>query len=217
MNESRLTGNDTISEDTIGVLVIFMSPSASSWFNEILQQGFFLINPVGISVHEFLTKQIGLDMNYIGQKLSTILLDGKIIGDITSAIIKRGSVLALSSAMPGFVGATLSSYQSPGEPDKAREINSPGSKDSGIFCIKLFNLPMLELGPSFLRRGILLRSLDLEEFLKTQPDAFWNDCNKILLDGREIDPVTSVAIDLSGRFEWLRLSIQLPKELNSLS
>ena len=89
--------------------MFFIGPSALPWFNEILQRGFFLINPVGISIEEFLTKQIGLSREYIGHKLSTIFLDGKIVGDIGSALIKRGSVLAFSSAMPGFVGATLSS------------------------------------------------------------------------------------------------------------
>jgi len=114
--------------------------------------------------------------------------------------------------MPGFVGAALSSYQSFCETDPTGGINSPGSRENGIFCIKLFNLPMLELGPSFLKRGILLRSLDLEEFLRTQPDAFWKDCNKILLDGREIDSVSLDAENLFGTYEWRRLSIHLTQE-----
>jgi len=210
MDEYRLVLPHAISENIIGVLSLFIGQSALPWFNEILQRGFFLINPVGISIQEFLTKQMGLSRGYIRQKLSTILLDGQIVGDIGSAIIKRGSVLALSSAMPGFVGATLSNYQSFCEPLPSREIPSPGSADNGIFCIKLFNLPMLELGPSFLRRGILLRPAAMIEFLKSQPEAFWKDCNKILLQGREIDPGSSVASNLSGTHEWLRLSIRLP-------
>ena len=212
MNEYQLALTDSISEDNTGDLLLFIGASGLPWFNETLQRGFFLINPVGISIQEFLTRQVGLSREYIGQKLSTILLDGKIVGDIGSAIIKRGSVLALSSAMPGFVGATLSTYQSFCEPLPSRAIHSPGSADNGIFCIKLFNLPLLELGPSFLRRGILLRPAAMVEFLKSQPEAFWKDCNKILLQGREIDPGSSVASNLSGTHEWLRLSIRLPGE-----
>jgi len=208
MDKSLVICNDTINEDTLGELLLFMSPSALPCFNEILQRGFFLINPVGISIQEFLTKQLGLSRKYIGLKLSTILLDGRVIGDIASAIIKSGSVLALSSAMPGFVGASLSRYQSFSEPGPARKINSPNSKDHGIFCIKLFNLPMLELGPSFLSRGILLRSPDCEEFLKTQPDAFWKNCKKFLLNGKELEPVSSVR-NLVSTHEWLRVSIRL--------
>ena len=70
---------------------------------------------------------------------------------------------------------------------------------------------MLELGPSFLRRGILLRSAGIEKFLKTQPEAFWRDCRKILLDSEEIDPISLAAENLSGTYEWLRLSIHLPE------
>lgn len=211
MKQYPLVLTDTIKEDTIGAILFFIGPSALPWFNEILQRGFFLINPVGISIEEFLTKQIGLSREYIGHKISAIFLDGKIVHDIGSALIKRGSVLALSSALPGFVGASLRSGGI-SEFSNSREINSPDSRDRGVFCVKLYNLPMLELGPSFMRRGILLRSAGIEEFLKTQPDAFWRDCSKILLDGEEIDPVSLGAEKLSGTYEWLRLSIHLPEE-----
>lgn len=215
MNKYPLVFTDTIKEDTIGAILFFIGTSALPWFNEILQRGFYVINPVGISIKEFLTKQIGLSRQYIGYKLSTVLLDGKIVHDIGSAIIKSGSVLAFSSALPGFVGASLkrgSIRQSAGESNALKEINSPDSRDRGVFCVKLYNLPMLDLGPSFMRRGILLRSAGIAEFLKTQPDAFWMDCNKILLDGEEIDPVSLDAKNLSGTYEWLRLSIHLPEE-----
>jgi hypothetical protein len=58
----------------------------------------------------------------------------------------------------------------------------------------------------------LLRSAGIEEFLKTQPDAFWSDCSKILLDGKQIAPVSLGAENMTGRYEWLRLSIHLPEE-----
>jgi hypothetical protein len=215
MNETQLVLTDTISEDTFGVLLFFISPPALPWFNEILQRGFFLINPVGISIEEFLTRQIGLSREYIGHKISAIFLDGKIVHDIGSAIIKEGSVLALSSALPGFVGATLrsaSSYESFSEFSSSSEINAPDRRESGVFCVKLFNLPMCELGPSFLKRGILLRSASIEGFLKTQLDTFWKNCRKILLDGKKIDPGSLNAEKLSDRYEWLRLSIHLPEE-----
>jgi hypothetical protein len=220
MNKYQMVLPDTIKEDNIGAILFFIGPSALSWFNEILQRGFFLINPVGISIEEFLTKQIGLSREYIGHKISTIFLDGKIVHDIGSAIIKRGSILALSSALPGFVGASLRSgsiNQSLGKSSASGEINSPDSKDKGVFCVKLFNLPMIELGPYFMKRGILLRSAGIEDFLKTQPDAFWRDCSKILLDGKQIDPVSLGEINMSGRYEWLRLSIHLPEECNPSS
>jgi hypothetical protein len=215
MNESQLASTDTIKEDNIGVLLFFIGPSALPWFNEMLQRGFFLINCAGISIEEFLIKQIGLSREYIGHKISTIFLDGRIVHDIGSAIIRRGSVLALSSAMPGFVGASLRSEnidRSFTELGTSSEINSSDSMGRGVFCVKLFNLPMRELGPSFLKRGILLRSAGIEEFLKAQPDAFWKDCRKILLDGEEIDPAFLDAKKLSGTYEWLRLSILLPEE-----
>jgi hypothetical protein len=215
VKEYQLVFPDTIKEDTIGAILFFIGPSALPWFNEILQRGFFMINPVGISIEEFLTKQIGLSREYIGHKISTVLLDGKIVHDIGSAIIKRGSVIAFSSALPGFVGVSLrrgTLNQSLCGPGITEEINSPDSKERGVLCVKLYNLPMIDLGPSFMKRGILLRSAGILEFLKTQPDAFWRDCSKILLDGKKIDPVSLGAENMTGRYEWLRLSIHLPDE-----
>lgn len=215
MDENKLGLNDTIKEDNIGVLLLVIRPSALPWFNELLQRGFCLINQVGISIEEFLVKQIGLTREYIGHKISTIFLDGKIVHDIGSAIIKRGSILALSSAMPGFVGATMRSGNSCEplhESSSSSEINATDSRDRGVLNVKLFNLPMLELGPSFLKRGILLESGVIEKYLKTQPDAFWKDCSKILLDGEEADPGSLDAENLSGTYEWLQLSIRLQEE-----
>jgi hypothetical protein len=210
MNEQPLVLTDSISDGNIGSLLFFISHSALPWFNELLQRGFYLINPGGISIEEFLTGEMGLSREYIGHKISTILLDGKIVNDIGSVIIKRGSVLALSSAMPGFVGVNLrSKSMSPSfhESSTSKDSNFPDGRDNGVFCVKLFNLPMLEPGPSFLRRGILLRSTCIEEFLKTQPDAFWRDCTKILLNGEKFDPVSLDRKNWPGSCEWLRFLI----------
>jgi hypothetical protein len=220
MNKQSLVLTDSISDGNIGSLLIYFGHSALPWFNELLQRGFYLINPGGISIEEFLTKEMGLSREYIGHKISTILLDGKVVNDIESAIIKRGSVLALSSAMPGFVGVNLRSGgmpQPPNESCTSREISIPDNMDNGVFCVKLFNLPMLELGSSFFRRGILLRSACIEEFLSTQPDAFWKDCTKILLNNKKIDPSSLDEINLSSSYEWLRLLIHLPDEGNRSS
>jgi hypothetical protein len=52
--------------------------------------------------------------------------------------------------------------------------------------LKLFNLLMDELGPLFLKAGILVRGGDLSGFLVSVPEEFWAGCKTAHLDGREV-------------------------------
>ena len=44
---------------------------------------------------------------YVENRIQTIFLDGKAVDDLGEAKVRDGSILALSAAMPGLVGATL--------------------------------------------------------------------------------------------------------------
>jgi len=151
----------------------------------ILQSGFFLKIQVGCSLKTFLMGEIGLSPEFIEERIQTIFLDGQVVDDLDSAIIKDGSSLALSSAMPGLVGAAMRrggfygalrssiTYKEKGGPDMVHE---------GTVQIKLYNLLMKELGALFLMKGIYLSSSDLAGFLSHQPESFWMACKGVSLD-----------------------------------
>jgi hypothetical protein len=155
----------------------------------ILQSGFFLKIHVGCSLKTFLMGEIGLSPEFIEERIQTIFLDGQVVDDLDSAIIKDGSSLALSSAMPGLVGAAMRrggfygalrssiTYREKGEPDMVHE---------GTVQIKLYNLLMKELGALFLMKGIYISSSDLAGFLSNQPESFWMGCKGILLDNEPL-------------------------------
>lgn len=151
----------------------------------ILQSGFFMKIQVGCSLKTFLMERIGLSPEFIEDKIQTIFLDGQPVDDLDSAIVRDGSSLALSSAMPGLVGAAMRrggfygalrstiTYKEKGGPDMVHE---------GTVQIKLYNLLMKELGALFLMKGIHLFSSDLAGFLSNQPESFWMACRGISLD-----------------------------------
>ncbi|MCP4349944.1 MAG: endonuclease/exonuclease/phosphatase family protein [Desulfobacterales bacterium] len=56
---------------------------------------------VGCSIRSLLCKQTDVASDYVDERISTVFLDGKPVDDVDSAIVKNGSVLALSAAMPG--------------------------------------------------------------------------------------------------------------------
>ena len=72
----------------------------------LLQRGVRLRRRVGCSVEVFLKDELGVGPGTI-EKIQSIILDGKAVDDIGSAVIHDGSTLALSAALPGLVGATL--------------------------------------------------------------------------------------------------------------
>jgi len=76
-------------------------------FFQLMQRGFMVKIRVGCSIKSLLCNQLGLSQEYLEERIQTILLDGRPVDDVESAIVKQESTLALSAALPGLVGATL--------------------------------------------------------------------------------------------------------------
>ena len=154
----------------------------------LLQQGVKIRRRVGCSVDAFLREEIGVSPATI-EKIQSIMLDGKPVDDISSALIHDGSVLALSAAMPGVVGATLrrgGAYASLRSGITYHETGKACMTGEGWVIIKIFNLLMAELGPGLLRQGVLVKTSDLAELLAERGPELQQGCS-VTLDGISID------------------------------
>jgi hypothetical protein len=159
----------------------------------LLQAGFQIRAEVGCSIGELLCGQLGLDSAYVNERISTLFLDGRPVDDLETAMVQDGSVLALSGALPGLVGATLRrggfyaclrdtiSYQPVTEATVAMR-----APVTGTITLKLFNLMLPDLGPRFLRAGILVDAAELLDLLGRQPADFWDACPRFVLNGAAI-------------------------------
>lgn len=166
----------------------------------LLQQGVGIRRRVGCSVDAFLRQEVGAGPGTV-EKIQSVMLDGKPVDDIGSALVRDGSVLALSAAMPGLVGATLrrgGAYSSFRSGITHRETGSACGTSQGWVEIKLFNLLMAELGPGLLRQGVLVKSPDLADFLSGRLPELRQGCRRVLRDGRPLDRETV----FSGGREW---------------
>lgn len=169
-------------------------------FFPLLQRGVVVKFRVGCSIKTILCKAFGLSPEYVEDRLKTILLDGKAVDDIDSAVIENGATLALSAAMPGLAGATLrrgghlAIFRSE---TTHREGKEPPWRRKGMFVLKLFNLVANDLGPKFLKQGIFVRGEDLHGFLTSLPEEFWAGCKVAIVDGRE------VGLDYLLGMKWL--------------
>jgi hypothetical protein len=182
-----------------------------SRFSLLLQRGVMVRALVSCTVKGFLSEQIGLSPDAI-DRIQSIILDGSPVDDLDSAIIKDGSSLALSAAMPGLVGATLrrgGAYSSLRSSITHRETAALGVSGDGLVQIKLFNLLMNELGYDFLRKGIFVSSYDLKEFLTGQSRDFWQGCRQVIINGKPIEPGSLEDSPWLSQHDQLYLSVTL--------
>jgi hypothetical protein len=169
-------------------LAFVLDGSLIARFFLLLQQGVTIRRRVGCSVDAFLRNELEVGPAAI-EKIQSIMLDGKPVDDIGTALLHDGSVLALSAAMPGLVGATLrrgGAYSSLRSAITYHETGQTSDPAEGWVGIKLFNLMMAELGPGLLRQGVLVKTADLTDLLAERSQEFRRGCI-ITLDGKPID------------------------------
>ncbi|MGD8229128.1 MAG: hypothetical protein PVH82_10970 [Desulfobacteraceae bacterium] len=178
-------------------------------FFQLLQQGFRVKVQAGCTVKSLLCEQLGLDPEYVERRIKTLFLDGKPVDDIDSAIIRDGSTLALSAAMPGLVGAVLRSggFFAPMRStiSHREETRVEHPEEKGMVSLKLFNILLREIGPAFLEQGIWVHGKNVQNFIDGKWDELSTGCKKAVLDGKEVDLKTLSGIKWADRDVFLVL------------
>lgn len=171
------------------------------FFFPLLQRGFTQVIQAGCTVRSLLSDQFGLSAEYIEKRIQTIFLNGKPVDDFDTAIVRDGSSLALSSAMPGVLGATLrrGGYYSRMRSQITHvESAAPPRRSDGRIVVKLFNLTIRELGPVFLARGIWVDGENLTDFLRGRSNDWGDGCVEAEVDGRNIGIAEMPPRDFTG-------------------
>lgn len=178
-------------------------------FCTLMQKGCFVRIQTGCSLSDLLCDQFQISPNYIKNEIKVIFLDFSPVDDLDSAIIKDGGVLALSAAMPGIVGAAMrrDGLSWMRNSITYHENESEHEKREGIVNMKLFNQVMADLGGSFLRRGVYVKSTFLTGFLERFTGEFWKNVKQILRNG-EIITADDMFHSLGAEENWVEFSIQ---------
>ena len=164
---------------------------------------------VGIDLKTFVCQELGVHAAYFDERIQTIFLDSKPVDDVTTALVHDGSVLALSAAMPGLVGAT---FRKGGQYSwMRRSISHPGDDKhdqatDGWVSVKLFNMVLKELGSGFLEQGIWINGERVQDFIKIQPQAFRQHIQALPLDGTPMSPDAFLDQDLRATSVFLKVS-----------
>jgi hypothetical protein len=175
----------TIDVKSADRLALTVNANLVSLFFQLLGHGFYVSVQTGCSVKELLCDQLGIDEDYLTERIQTIFLNAKVVDDIDSANVNDGSVLALSGAMPGLVGAILRSggIYAGMRSQISHEKDKPTSQlKNGKITLKLWNLVVKELGPTFLQQGIWIEAEEVQSFVKRHLEALMIECQAVELN-----------------------------------
>ena len=163
---------------------------------------------VGIDVKTVVCQELGVHAAYFDERIQTIFLDSKPVDDVTTALVHDGSVLALSAAMPGLVGAT---FRKGGQYSWMRRSISHTGDDKrdkttdGWVAVKLFNMVLKELGPGFLEQGIWINGERVQDYIRNQPHAFRQHIQALPLDSTPMSPEDFLDRDLKDTSVFLKV------------
>ena len=179
-------------------------------FFPILQQGFRITARVDCSLRKLLCDQLAMGNDYVTDRITTIFLNGRATDDLDTAIIRDGSTIALSAAMPGLVGATMRRggyYSAMRSGITYRDDLSERRDRIGTVRIKLFNMLLTELGPDFLRRGVVITGPELSGFLETRTEQFWQGCTEKFINGTPAEQDSLSGGEPFGNCGTVRLTV----------
>ena len=186
--------SDRVTRDTpkpdAAVLSFSLSQAHLPRLFPLLQQGFLVRVPGGCNIRTILCQHLGFTPDYLENRIQTIFLNGKAVDEVDATIVGEGATLALSTAMPGLVGATMRKggyYAGLRGAITHREAKRATPEANCLVRLKLFNLLTGEVGPLFLEKGICFESAVLEDFFRTRPEDFWEGGLAASMNGRELD------------------------------
>ena len=150
---------------------IIVDDALKSRFFPLFRKGIQVEIENGLSLAELFREQWEIPAEYIQQRISSVFLDFHPVDDLENTRVADGMVLALSSAMPGLVGAVMRrglSLSSLRQSITYSEKTFFTSHHNGIITVKLFNLLVEELSVIFFRMGF---RVTIEDARKILPDG----------------------------------------------
>ena len=199
---------------TIQHLRLCVDANLIARFLKLTERGFKLQIKVGISIKELLGHHLGISDEYVDNRIQTIFLDGKPVDNVGAAWVEDGSTLALSAAMPGLVGITFRKggfYASLRSTISYSKTETSIVKGKGEIILKLFNMVAKELGPVFLKNGIIVEGNTFQNFVLRNADDLKAACTLIYLDDEKVDIVKLVEMN----WENMEIFLQVTSEEES--
>jgi hypothetical protein len=150
---------------------MFDKKKMSRMMSPILQQGVMVRVLTGITLRRLLEDELKLSHDIIDNQIATVFLDGRPVDNIDSAIVKDNSEIALSGAMPGFVGASMRRggyYSAMRAGITHTDENLAIETNQGLVKIRLYNSLIDLIGPILFSSGFFLSAYEVNHLLTTE-------------------------------------------------
>lgn len=169
---------------TISEISLAVNEARLPVFFELLATGLYVEAGTGESIRSLLEGRLGLGADYVEANVQTVFLNGRAVDDFDRTTVSEDAVIALSSAMPGLVGAVFR-RQSPlgsmrGVSAEAGTALSEATADCRVM-VKLFNRVAADVGPGWLAAGVRVPAGRLADFLGSHAELAVHEA---AVDGR---------------------------------
>ncbi len=191
-------------------LHLSIRPSLECRFTPLLEKGVGLTVTINCTLRELLCGQLGLTDEYLDQRIQTIFLNARPVDNVDQVIVRNESILALSAAMPGILGATMRKggrYAAFRKSISQQPHESDASKQSGRITIKMFNMVAKEVGSCLLTAGVEVDGKDLYHVVRQLPEKLSDGIIKMYIDGQDIKPEMTSFKSLSKNRMFLFVTV----------
>lgn len=148
---------------------IEMAGSKRTLFHPLLREGVQVQVRLGGTVRDILEQDLHIPEQIVDQEIQSLFLDNHPVDDLETRIHTPGSVLSLSAAMPGLVGACMrrgGAYAGLRQGISwDEEAEDESVLDQGLIYIKLFNFMAPRIGPILLAQGVRVDAKRLVQLL----------------------------------------------------
>ncbi len=195
----------------IGIHIKYrIKPSCLPGLLTLMGKGILVPIQGGQTLTGMLSDQLGIDPDYLANRVQTIFLNSQPVDDAETAVLEDGDMVALSAAMPGLVGAT---FRKGGHLAEFRKRISYRQKDSekpqasgGTVTVRMFNVIAKELGQPLMELGQSVDSGAALSFLKLTAQKLTASDSILLVDGKAV-PFESFLNNDFSKEKAVRLSI----------
>lgn len=156
--------------------LVLQVPTEKVWmFTSLLQAGIHITAASGTPIGVFLEQLPGFSEEYIVDQVQTIFLNGTATDDLKTPLAGEKPVLAISAAMPGLAGAIFRKNSLHAALRTTTESQDTTlDKQKLTVCLKLFNAIARDRGEELLRRGVVMESGSVIQFLTTRSTLLAN-------------------------------------------
>lgn len=192
---------------TISEISLAVNEARLPVFFELLAAGLYVDAGAGESIRSLLEGRLGLDADYVEANVQTVFLNGRAVDDFDQTLVSEDAVVALSSAMPGLVGAVFRRQSPLGSMRGVSAEAGMAPTEAAANCrvmVKLFNRVAADVGPDWLAAGVRVPAKRLADFLASHSDL---EVHEAAVDGRQSGVPEILSVLKTGGEEvrlWVR-------------